>query len=664
MTMRNVIDRAGWSPRRLQTRVVLLVVSSIAAFAAQVSYMSANQVAATYDDAARSELRAIAGTWDDGFRGTDLRRPRLLQRRIERLKRNNPNLHKISVSWHDRAGDTLMVSAGHSHDPDGTKRDATTARVARSAAGSRPAPIDVAEYGHRQVHAADGAHYAELNYAVRRGRTNTLVAAMELHYDLKGMDQALGAAKRRMALSAGAAAAVLALLLSFLLSRAVLRPLDALRRATNTIRAGRELKPLGWERRDEIGDLARDFDRMAAELHEAIKDPLTGLLNHRSFQERLGEELNRARREGYPVSVVALDIDEFKTINDEFGHASGDESLRLVARAMSSELRPGDVCGRVGGDEFAIGIVRTGAEAAEVIVERIRSTVRAVSEVSRTGRVTLSAGIAEFPTHAQQRDDLLHLADGAMYWAKTDGKNRSVVFSSDADLALSPEEAAERNLRVGLVNTVHALARAVDAKDGYTHQHSRRVGRYALTLAAKLGIAGDRLEMIRTAGVLHDVGKIGIADSILLAPRALTDEETAEMRRHSELGRDIIAGAGMPEVAEWVLHLHERWDGGGYPAGLVGEAIPLESRLLHCADALEGMTSPRVYRTARPLAFAMEELERGRGAAFDPVIAQALVSMLRSGELRIEQEAVAIEEPLATADGQPLAVAGGPSPAD
>jgi diguanylate cyclase (GGDEF)-like protein len=632
-------------------RLVLLVVAAIGAFTAQVSYVSTDKVAGIYEDAARSELQAIAGTWDDGFRGTDLRRPQRLQRRIERLKRNNPNLHKISISWHDRTGGTLLVSAGHNHDPDGSKSDVTTSRVRRSAPGARPAPIDAADYGYRQVHAADGAHYAELNYAVRRGETGVLVAALELHYDLKVMDQALAADQRRIALAAAAAATVLALLLSFLLGRAVLRPLDQLRRATNSIRAGGEVEPLGWKRRDEIGDLARDFDRMAAELHESLKDPLTGLLNHRSFQERLGEELARARREGYPVSVIALDLDEFKAINDEFGHACGDEALRLVARAMTAELRPGDVCGRVGGDEFAIGIVRTGAEAAEVIVERIRSAVRAASAGSRAGRVTLSAGIAEFPIHADVQEELLHLADGAMYWAKTDGKNRSVVFSSDADLALSPAEAAERNLRVGLVNTVHALARAVDAKDGYTHQHSRRVGRYAAALASRLGISGDRLELIRTAGVLHDVGKIGISDAILLAPRPLTLDEFAVMRRHSELGRDIIAGAGMPDVAEWVLHLHERWDGGGYPRGLAGKAIPLESRLLHCADSLEAMTSSRVYRSALPLSVAIEELERGRGSAFDPDVADALLELLVSGALKIEQEDAETAPPA----GSPLA---------
>ncbi len=633
----------AWSPRRLRTRVVILVLVAIGAFAVQVSYVFTAKMAALHEDAARSELQAIAGTWDDGFRGTDLRRPLRLQARIERLKRNNPNLHKISISWHDAGGGTRLVSAGHSHDPDGTKRDVTTARVQRSAPDSKPAPIDLADYGYREIQAADGAHYAELNYAVRRGRTDVLKAALELHYDLKTMDETLAEDQRQMAMSAAAAAVVLSMLLAFLLTRAVLRPLDKLRQATNSIRAGDDVEPLGWVRRDEIGDLARDFDRMATELHESLKDPLTGLLNHRAFQERLGEELARARREGYPVSVVALDIDDFKSLNDDFGHATGDEALRLVARAMSAELRPGDVCGRVGGDEFTLGIVRTGGETAEVIVDRIRSAVRAASETAGH-RITLSAGIAEFPRHAREQEELLHLADGAMYWAKTDGKNRSVQFTSDADLALSPAEAAERNLRVGLVNTVHALARAVDAKDGYTHQHSGRVARYTAILAAKFGITGEALDRIRTAGVLHDVGKIGISDTILLAPRKLTDEEFAVMRRHSELGRDIIAGAGMPDVAQWVLHLHERWDGSGYPGGLAGEDIPLESRLLHCADALEAMTSSRVYRSALPLEVAIDELERGKGTAFDPVVAEVLLNLLRTGELIVGEQLVGASE--------------------
>jgi HD-GYP domain-containing protein (c-di-GMP phosphodiesterase class II) len=139
--------------------------------------------------------------------------------------------------------------------------------------------------------------------------------------------------------------------------------------------------------------------------------------------------------------------------------------------------------------------------------------------------------------------------------------------------------------------------------------------------------------MLRTAGVLHDVGKIGIPDAVLLKPAKLDADEFAVMRRHSELGRDIIAGAGMEDVADWVCHLHERVDGRGYPAGLGGDAIPLESRLLHCADALEAMTSSRIYRPGMELERALAELERGAGSQFDPQVALVLVELVRDGGL-------------------------------
>jgi len=625
--------------RRLRTRISALVVCAIAALTLQLSLESTRALSDAHRSAGRSELKAIAATWDDGFRGTDLDRPSRLQLRIEQLKRNNPNLHKISISWPER-GTTRMVSAGHEHSASGA-RDVTTGRSDDYVAPRGAAPYDVARYGHREVYAPDGAHYGELVYPVRRGAGGSLVAALELHYDLKTLDGVVAADQRRFLLTAASAAALLAAVLAFLLGRAVLRPLEQLRRAADRLRDGDRDTRLGWRRRDEIGELANAFDRMADELQEALKDPLTGLLNHRAFQERLAEELARARRGGHPLSVVALDLDDFKEINDHSGHSYGDKALREVAQAISDELRPGDLCGRVGGDEFTLALVHAGAESAEGVVSRIRARVNEARIGPNGARVTVSAGIAEFPRHASSQDELLHLADGAMYWAKSDGKNRSVVFSSDADLALSPAEAAERNLRLGLVNTVHALARAVDAKDGYTHQHSRRVSEYAVALAERIGVRGEHLDRIRTAGVLHDVGKIGISDTILLAPRRLTEEEFAQMRRHSELGRDIIGGAGMEDVADWVLHLHERWDGGGYPHGLRGDEIPLESRVLHAADALEAMTSNRVYREALGLDVALAELERGRGGAFDPEVADALLELLRSGRLQVGEAAPA-----------------------
>jgi diguanylate cyclase (GGDEF)-like protein len=618
----------------------LLVLGGIAALALFLSYQSSRSLSEAYREAGQSELQAIAATWDDGFRGVDLSNPKLLQRRIEKIRRNNPNLHKISLSWHDREARTLLVSSGHEHDPDGTKRDVTTSRVQLSDGGAQ-APIDAARYGYHEVNARDGAHYGELNYPVRRGRARSLVAALELHYDLKGLDAALADQKRVVGVAALVAALILGALLSWTLGRAVLRPLGQLRVATNRIRAGDMHARLNWTRSDEIGMVARDFDRMADELREARKDPLTGLLNHRAFQERLGEELSRAEREGYPVSVVALDIDNFKEINDTWGHSSGDEALRELAECVRSELRASDICGRVGGDEFMAAFVRLDAASTQRVVARLRAKVASIDINASERAITVSAGIAEFPRHTKVQEELLHLADGAMYWAKLDGKDRSSIYSPDFDLALSPEEAAERNLRAGLVNTVHALAKAVDAKDGYTHSHSQRVAIYATILAERLRLDPARIEKIRTAGVLHDVGKIGISDSILLKPGPLTAEEFNEMRRHSELGRDIIAGAGMHEVAEWVFHLHERFDGRGYPAGLSGEEIPLESRILHCADALEAMTSSRIYREAMPLDVAIRELEDSMGSYFDPDVTTALVELIRSRELTVR----AAEEP-------------------
>src|SRR5829696_6951977 len=201
----------------------------------------------------------------------------------------------------------------------------------------------------------------------------------------------------------------------------------------------------------------------------------------------------------------------------------------------------------------------------------------------------------------------MRLADGALYRAKRSGRNRCVVYSSFVDAPLSLQEEAERARTAGLANTVYALARAVDLKDGYTHQHSARVAQYA----------------------------------VLLKPARLTDAEFREMQRHSALGRDIVAGAGMPEIADWVLSLHERWDGRGYPDGLAGEDIPLASRILGVADAFEAMTSSRLYRRGMAVEKALAELERSAGKQFDPAVATRLVALVRSGAIPLDEIDVA-----------------------
>ena len=187
-------------------------------------------------------------------------------------------------------------------------------------------------------------------------------------------------------------------------------------------------------------------------------------------------------------------------------------------------------------------------------------------------------------------------------------------------------------------HAVQALAKAVDARDGYTHDHSRRVGFYAATLARGLGLDREHVDMVRIAGVLHDVGKIGVRDAILLKPDRLKPEEFAVMRHVPELSHSIVLEAGLPEAAEWVAHVHERIDGRGYPNGMFASEIPIESRILHVADALEAMTCPRIYRRELALSDALQELESNSGSQFDPEVAGLMVRLISTGQVHVGEQ--------------------------
>jgi len=223
----------------------------------------------------------------------------------------------------------------------------------------------------------------------------------------------------------------------------------------------------------------------------------------------------------------------------------------------------------------------------------------------------------------------------------------SQTLPSETDLPQPshPTAAAQDPVRAGNggplaphIFTIQALAKAVDARDGYTHDHSRRVGFYAATLASQMGMDRDHIEMIRVAGVLHDVGKIGIRDAILLKPDRLSAEEFAVMRHVPELSHAICIEADLPDVARWVKHVHERIDGRGYPDALVASAVPRESRLLHVADAFEAMTVPRIYRPELSLDDALNELDAHSGTQFDPEAAKKMIELIRSGRLQVGEQ--------------------------
>jgi putative nucleotidyltransferase with HDIG domain len=280
--------------------------------------------------------------------------------------------------------------------------------------------------------------------------------------------------------------------------------------------------------------------------------------------------------------------------------------------------------------------VRADAHSAERVLGRLRRALDSVTVGPAGERLGFSAGIAEFPRHSAAKEALLRCADSALYWGKANGRGRATIFSPEAGAGGQSKEAGEAAVRQrSLLTTLQALAKAVDGKNTYTVGHSERVATYAVALARSLGFAEERLDALRQAALLHDVGKIGIRETILTKHEALNLEEMEEMQRHSELGRAMLAGAGMPELARWVNHLHERFDGDGYPFGLAGREIPVESRILHVADALDQMARPNAVRRNRPLREALAELSYCSGSRLDPEIAARAIDLVHSGELKL-----------------------------
>ena len=359
----------------------------------------------------------------------------------------------------------------------------------------------------------------------------------------------------------------------------------------------------------------------------AITDPLTGLRNHRAFHEDVARELQVAGRTGVPLALVVVDLDDLKTVNDTQGHQAGDERLQALAHAIRATGRGADVAYRIGGDEFAVILPDARAWGALEFAQRLRAATQAGTHGG--GPFTMTAGISEALT-LRSKDELIREADLALIGAKRIHQD-VVIYGPDlapgADSATAEDEHHSRTL-------ASALARAVDAKDSYTRSHCQTVSQLCGLIGAELGFDTGRLTRMRLAGLLHDVGKIGVPDAILNKPTKLTDDEYEHMKRHSLLGYDIVQAADMEVEARWVRHHHERFDGGGYPDGLAAEEIPLESRIILVADAFEAMTSDRPYRKAPGQAFAIAELGRHAGAQFDPAVVEALTRVLaRAGGL-------------------------------
>ncbi|NLE75092.1 MAG: diguanylate cyclase [Actinobacteria bacterium] len=365
-------------------------------------------------------------------------------------------------------------------------------------------------------------------------------------------------------------------------------------------------------------------------LFSALEDPLTGTASHRAFQDRLSHECERAYRFGDSFTLLILDIDQFRLINNRYGHLIGDRVLAELAGRLKTWVRGIDLCARFGGDQFAIILPHTLRRGSMDSAERIRQNVAAWSfQLPKLGdvRLTVSVGIATYPDDGRTAPELVDAAKYAVLFAKTLGGNQVQTYRElphRGDLASATATGSPSHSTI-----VRSLAAAVDIRDRYTHSHSRLVSALSQAVARQMGLAISVVNQVTIGALLHDVGKIGVPDAILTKEGSLTQEEWESIKQHPALGKTIIEQAPeLRNVVPLVLHHQERYDGTGYPGKLKGDAIPLGARIIAAADAYHAIRSDRPYRSGRTHEETVPELKRCAGTQFDPAVVEALLQAL------------------------------------
>ena len=357
-----------------------------------------------------------------------------------------------------------------------------------------------------------------------------------------------------------------------------------------------------------------------AQLVEAARrDPLTGLLNHGSVVGELAIAIEDARRAEAAIGVALVDLDNFRLLNETYGHEAGDDALTRVADRLRRALPPGGTLGRSGPDEFLVFVPAADVVALEPLLDTVRTELADDSlqfAASERLPITVSAGIAMFPEHAASVTELLSLVAVVLAEAKASGGDRVRTAGPRAE----PSGQARG------FDVLQGLILAVDTKDRYTKRHSEDVARYGVFLAKRLGLDESFVATVRTAGLLHDVGKIGIPDSVLRKPGRLTSDEYEIVKQHVALGDSIVRNvADVDVVRAGIRHHHERWDGRGYLHALRGEDIPLVARILAVGDAFSAMTTTRPYRKALSVEEALRRLADAAGSQLDEALAAAFI---------------------------------------
>jgi len=393
--------------------------------------------------------------------------------------------------------------------------------------------------------------------------------------------------------------------------------------------------------RDAIMSLMAEVDRLRQELEavkrrldtaeaEADQDGLVPALNRRAFVREMSRIMSFGERYDLAASLIYVDLDGFKAVNDTYGHAAGDEVLRGVAEKLTENLRATDMMGRYGGEEFMLILTETEVEDGALLTEKLRTLIERTKfpvDGNPELAVTISIGLAGGFGHSLRVEPLVRDADAAMYSAKSLGRNQTYIFAEPDDDARVPRapistDGRARAVEVGRVAreaATAALTSAIAPLPHYRGQPSALIATIVVAIARHLDLSESEVDRLKMAALLHDVGKVAVPEDILEKPAALTSAEWRTVVQHPRIGQVILEqAAALKDSVPIILHHHERYAGHGYPYGLRGSEIPMGARIVAIADAYDAMVNDRPYKRAMSHAQAIEELRRHAGTQFDP----------------------------------------------
>ncbi|MBB6622294.1 diguanylate cyclase [Clostridium gasigenes] len=365
----------------------------------------------------------------------------------------------------------------------------------------------------------------------------------------------------------------------------------------------------------------------------ANEDGLTGVYNHRYFQDALKTKIEMSNRLSQPISMIFIDIDYFKHYNDLYGHQKGDEVLKSIGKILRENIRKEDIVARYGGEEFAVLLPNIKENEAIIIADNIRGIIESTKfygeENQPKGKLTVSMGVSVYPDKCKTEIELIKSADDALYRAKFFNKNRVETYTSILDGLKNDIDDKD----VELVASIKTLISVINAKDKYTYAHSERLVFYSRLLAHKLNLSKIDTDTLVYGAYMHDIGKINISKEILIKKMPLTKEEWELLKEHPQNGIDIIKPVqSLEKIVPLILHHHENYNGTGYPNKLKGEDIPYLARVLTVVDSFDAMTSNRPYNKRKTYEEAVEELIKFSGAQFDPKIVKTFIQVIEENK--------------------------------